>query len=111
MPELHLKQPVFTYSPWQPFTKREKIQKFWETDNLHELNKACFADDAAYSDGKDLPKESISDKILKDRAYETARNHKYDGYQRAWASMDCKFFHKKNKIRNEGKWTTSWKIT
>ena len=111
MPELHLKQPVFTYTPCRPFTKRERIQKFWETDNLYELDKACFADDAAYSDGKDLPKESISDKILKDRAYETARNHKYDGYQRAWASMDCEFFHKKNRIRNECKWTTSWKIT
>ena len=30
---------------------------------------------------------TISDKILKDRAYEIARNHNYDGYQRAFASM------------------------
>ena len=32
---------------------------------------------------------------MKDRAYEVARNHKYDGYQRALASMVYKFFDKK----------------
>ena len=32
---------------------------------------------------------------MKDRAYEIARNHGYDGYQRALASMDYKFFDKK----------------
>ena len=32
MPEMHLKQPEFTYSPYRPFTKsKEKIQKFKET--------------------------------------------------------------------------------
>ena len=34
MPELHLKQPEFTYSACEPFTKpRERIQKFRETGN------------------------------------------------------------------------------
>ena len=53
MPELHLKQPGFTYSAWGPFTKyRERIQKFRETGNLKhlyrkELDKACFVHDAA----------------------------------------------------------------
>ena len=29
MPEMHLKQPVFTYSAYGPFTKnKEKIEKF-----------------------------------------------------------------------------------
>ena len=48
MPEMHLKQPVFTYSACGPFTKNKKIiQKFMETgDTKHiyrnELNKACF---------------------------------------------------------------------
>ena len=32
---------------------------------------------------------------MKDRAYEIARNRKYDGYQRALASMVYKFFDKK----------------
>ena len=100
MPELHLKQPGFTYSACGPFTKHhERIQKFRETDTLkyfygNELDKACFAHDAAYSDSKDLANRTISDKILKDRAYEIARNHKYDGYQRALASMIYKVFNK-----------------
>ena len=32
---------------------------------------------------------------MKDRAYEIARNRKYDGYQRALASMVYKAFDKK----------------
>ena len=35
MHELHLRQPIFTYSSCEPFTKhRERIQKFRETGNL-----------------------------------------------------------------------------
>ena len=76
----------------------------------NELDKICFAYDAAYSERKDLAKWTISDKILKDGAYEIARNCGYDGYQRALASMVYKFFDKKNRIRNKTKWTTSWRI-
>ena len=70
MAELHLKQPGFTYNSCGPFTKHlEGIQKFIETGNLkhlyiNELDKACFAHDAAYSDSKDLVKRTISDKIF-----------------------------------------------
>ena len=52
MPELHLKQPVVTYSACGPFTERcERIQEFRETINLkdlyrNELDKACFTHDA-----------------------------------------------------------------
>ena len=73
---LHLKQPGFTYSACGPFTKhRERIQKFRETGSLkdlyrNQLEKACFAQDAAYSDSQDLVKRTNLDKILKDRAYE-----------------------------------------
>ena len=101
MPEMHLKQTGFTYSACGPFTKYcKRIQKFKEAGNLkylyrNELGKTCFAHDAAYSDSKDLAKEAIWDKILTDRAYETARNHKYHGYQRALASMIYKIFDEK----------------
>ena len=61
----------------------------------NELDKACFSHDTAYSDSKDLAKRTISDKILKDKAYEITRNRKYDGYQRAVESMVYKVFHKK----------------
>ena len=75
-----MQQPGFSYSAFGPFTThREIIQEFRETGNLkhlhrNELDKACFAHDAAYSDSKDLAKGTISDKILEDRAYEIARN-------------------------------------
>ena len=48
------------------------------------LDKACFADDAAYFDSKDLTQITISDKILNSRANEMTRHL---GYQRALASM------------------------
>ena len=38
---------------------------------------------------------TISDKILKERAYEIVRNRGYHGYQSALASMVYKFFDKK----------------
>ena len=101
MPELHLKESGFTYSACGPFTKhRDKIKKFRETCNLkhlyrNELDKACFAHDAEYSDSKYLAKRTISDKILKYRAYEIAGNRNHDGYQRALASMVYRFFDKK----------------
>ena len=71
MPDLHLRQQGFAYSACGLFTKH---CKFRETGNLkhiykNELDKACFAHDAAYSDSKDLAKRTISDKILKERAY------------------------------------------
>ena len=65
MPELHLKQPGFTYSASGPFTKhRERIIKFRETANLkhlyrNELDKTCIAHDAAYSDSNYLAKRTI----------------------------------------------------
>ena len=45
---------------------------------INELNKICFAHDAAYFDNEDLAKRTSSDKILIDRAFEIARNSKYD---------------------------------
>ena len=42
-----------------------------------------------------MAKRVISNKILKDRAFEIATNCNYDGYQRALASMVYKFFDKK----------------
>ena len=56
MPEFHLKQPGFTCSAFGPLSKHhEKIQKLREEGNLkhlyrNELDKACFAHDAIYSD-------------------------------------------------------------
>ena len=60
MPEMHLKQPEFTYSACGTFIKTKKrIQKFKETGDTdyiykNELDKACFQHDMAYGDFKDL---------------------------------------------------------
>ena len=102
MPEMHLRQPQFTYSGGGPFTKhKQRIQKFKETGDTNyiyknELDKACFAHDAAYSDSKDLTKRTVADKILRDKAVNVAKDPKYDGYQRGLASMVYKFFDKKS---------------
>ena len=101
MPKLHFRKPGFTYSGSGPFTKhRERIQKLRETNDLkhiykNELDKACFAHYAAYSDSKDLGKRTIKDKTLKEKAHEIAINPKYDRYQRGLASMVYKFSDKK----------------
>ena len=101
MPEIHLRQPQFTYSACGPFTKHEqRIQKFKETGDTNyvyknELDKACFVHDATYSDSKDLTKRTVADKILKNKAFDIAKDPKYDGYQRELASMVYKFFDSK----------------
>ena len=65
MPEVHLKQPGFTYSACAPFTKnKERIPKFKEAaDASHiyknELDKACFQHDMAYGDFKDIKEEQL----------------------------------------------------
>ena len=98
MPEIHLRQSQFTYSACGPFTKHEqRIQKFKETGDtnyiyMNELDKVCFTHDAAYSDSKDL---TVADKILKNKAFDIAKDPKYDGYQRGLASMVYKFFDSK----------------
>ena len=88
MPEMHLRQPQFTYSACGPFTKhKQRIQKFKEARDTNyiyknELDKACFAYDSAYSE-----KRTVADKILKNKAFDMAKDPKYDGYQRGLASM------------------------
>ena len=40
---------------------------------------------------RDLTKRTTTDKVLKDKAFNIAKNRKYDGYQRGLASMVYKF--------------------
>ena len=102
MPEMHLKQPGFTYSAFGPFTKnKERIEKFIQTSNTNfiyrnEFHKACFQHDMAYGKSKDLTKRTQSGKVLRDKAFKIASDPKYDGYQRGLASMVYKFFDKKS---------------
>ena len=50
----------------------------------------------AYGDFKDLKRRTFSDKTLRDKALNIAKNPKYDGYQKGPASMVYKFFSKKS---------------
>ena len=64
MPEMHLRQPGFTYSACDPFTKnKQRIEKFMQTGNTdfiyrNELDKACFQHDMAYGKSKYLVKRT-----------------------------------------------------
>ena len=103
MPEMHLKQPGFTYRACGPLTKnKEWIQIFKETGDTsyiykNKLDKACFQHDIAHGDFKDLKRRTTSDKILRDKGFNIAKNPKYVGYQRGHASMVYKFFDKMSK--------------
>ena len=74
MPEMHFRQPGFTYSACRSFVKnKERIQKFKETGDSryiyeNELDKACFQHDMGY------------DKVLCDKTFNIDRNPSYDGY-------------------------------
>ena len=93
MQELHLKQPRqkrqpgFTYSACGQFTKNkeriEKLKKTGDTRYIYRngLAKACFQNDMAYGDFKDLAKRTAADKVLRDKAVNIAKDPKYDGYQ------------------------------
>ena len=90
---------------------KERIQNFKETGDSsyiyrNELDEACFQHDMAYGDFKDLARRTVSDKVLRDKAFNIAKNPKYDGYQRVLDSMIYKCFDKKSKgsgIKNENR--------
>ena len=48
----------------------------------------------AFGDFKDLKRTTFSDKILRDKAFNIAKNPKYDGYRRGLAYMVYKLFDK-----------------
>ena len=68
----------------------------------NELDKACFQQ--VYGDFKDLTRRKAFNKILSDKAFNIAKNPKYDGYQRGLSAMVYRFFDKKTSgggIKNE----------
>ena len=52
-----------------------------------------------YRDLKDLPRRTVSDKVLRHKAFNIAKNPKYDEYQGGIASIFFKFFDKKSSSR------------
>ena len=107
MPEMHLKQPGFTYATCNPFTKsNERTEKFTQTEKTefiyrNELDKACFQHDMVYDKSKGLAKRAQSDKVLRDKAFKIASHPKNNAYQRGLASMVFKFFDKESTQLNK----------
>ena len=89
------------YSTCKPATKnKDKIQKFQETADSRyiyqkELDHASFHHDMAYENFKDSARRTASDKELSDKAFNTANNPKYDGYQRLIFAIFYKCFDDK----------------
>ena len=106
MPQIHLKQPGFTYSVCIPFTKnKERIEKLMQIENkiqilLTEMRmiKPAFSMIwlMVFAKSKDLAKRTQSDKVLRDKALKIASNPKHDGYQKGLALMVYKFINKKS---------------
>ena len=73
----------FAYSAWGPFTKyKKRIEIFKETGDSryiyqNEFDKACFQQDMAYGDCKDLNRRTTADKVLRDKAFNVTKNPKY----------------------------------
>ena len=49
----------------------------------------------AYGYFEDLAKRTAADKVVRDKAFNIAKDPKYDGYQRGFAPMVYNFFDKK----------------
>ena len=85
MSEMHLSYPGLTYSTCGLFTKdKERIQKFRDTGDWryiyqNKLDKACFQHDMSYGDFKDLASRTVSNKIMRDKAFNLDKNLKYGG--------------------------------
>ena len=99
MPEMHLKQPRFTYSACRPFTRnKQRIQKFIETgDKIYiynnELDKACFQHDMAYGKYKDLEKITQSDKVLKDKGFHKILSNSKRKPNKIWVDQRSEFYN------------------
>ena len=82
---MHLEQP-FLIALVDHLLKTKKNKKFKGTGDAsyiykNELDKACFQHDMAYRDFKNLKGRTASDKVLRDKAFNIAKNPKYNGYQ------------------------------
>ena len=53
-----------------------------------------------YRDFKNLPRKTTSDKVVRDKAFNFAKNSKYVGYQRGLAAKIYKFFVKNSSGAN-----------
>ena len=72
---------------WTIYKKQRKNIKIKETGDLqyiyqNKLDKVCFQHNMAYGH---LTRRTASDKMLRDKAFNIAKSHKYDGCQKGLA--------------------------
>ena len=77
----------------------KEYKKFKETGDSryiyqNKFDKACFPNDEAYGDFKDLTWSIASDKILHDKSFTIAKNLKYHAYQHGLIDMHDVFWLK-----------------
>ena len=68
------------------------------------VDKTSFQHNMGYGDFKDLTRRTASDKILRDKVFNAAKNAKCDRYRHGFAAMVYRFFDKKTSdsgIKNE----------
>ena len=105
MPEVHLRQPRFTYSACG---SKERIQKFKETGDLkyiyrNELDKNFFQHELIEILNIQLEEQSlINHLILCDKAFIIARKSQYDEYKLGVASVVYNFLIKRTSNINKG---------
>ena len=98
MPEVHLRQPRFTYSACG---SKERIQEFKEMGDLkhiyrNELDKNFFQHELTEILNIYLEEQSlIKHLILRDKAFIIAKKSQYDGYKLGVASMAYDFLIKR----------------
>ena len=84
MPEMHLRQPGFTYSAYGSFSKnKEQIEKFkvkgyWKCVDRNEIHKVCFQHDMPYVDFKGLPRRTVAHKISCNKAFKMLKIQNMD---------------------------------
>ena len=94
---MHLKQPGFTYSACEPLTKNKKRNRKHRIFTKMNLIRLAFNTIWLMEILKIQQEEQLLIKFLRDKAFNIAKNPKYDGYQRGLASMVYKCFDKKSK--------------
>ena len=101
MPEMNLDNPDIHIVLVDHVQKTKKEYKNLKRQDLryiyqNELDKVCFQ-----------IRRKSSDKILRDKAFDNAKNPKYDQYQRGSASMIYEFFDKKTSAKRANKFAGS----
>ena len=87
MSEMHLRHSRFICKVCRPFTRNKKKKGFKNSKKLEikgifiKSNQTKLIFSIAYGDFKDLSKRPAADKVLHDRAFNIAKNPRYDGYQ------------------------------